>query len=73
MRKWWKRVDFLYVWLIFFISCFSVFFSATKQILCNNNFLFYLILEEIFDVVFSVDECVAFLIDACVAFSDDRQ
>ena len=27
---------------------FSVFFSATKQILCNTNFLFYLILEEIF-------------------------
>ena len=27
---------------------FSMFFSATKQILCNTNFLFYLILEEFF-------------------------
>ena len=36
---------FIYLFILFF---FFVFFLATKQILCNTNFWFYLILEEIF-------------------------
>ena len=60
MRKWWKRVEIegktigsTQIWVrfianLFILFFFSMFFLATKQILCNTNFLFYLILEEFF-------------------------
>ena len=60
MRKWWKRVEIegktigsTQIWVrfisnLFILFFFSMLFSATKQILCNTNFLFYLILEEFF-------------------------
>ena len=60
-------VNFLY---FLFSLCFSRQPNKTCVILISCFTWFW---NKFFDVVFSVDECVAFSIDACVAFSDDQR
>ena len=68
MRKWWKRVeiegkaignqrsvDFLCVWLIFFISCFLYFSWQPNKSCVILIFCFTWFWKKFFDVVFSVD------------------